>query len=211
MNSQIHRNLARIIRSDFYRDDLFKKVKQQYGSRCLKDYHCNPDVRIELWFEQGLGEHTDDYNDNPEVMFREFLEEDSYYVKVRRCAMETLFRFPDMPSEDDLAKFLDKSLKWAVTLKRCKCTQYMESHHTLCEECTLKEITIEYFAKKHDCPICKDDETPKITVKTSCGHIFHEDCLEKIVGNNCPMCRTLLTRQKFSLSGKRFYTSVVSS
>lgn len=43
---------------------------------------------------------------------------------------------------------------------------------------------------KHECPICYD--TFDSTIKTSCGHIFCENCITKTLYNmvTCPMCRS---------------------
>ncbi len=42
------------------------------------------------------------------------------------------------------------------------------------------------------CPICLE-ETDSQMVSTSCGHIFHFKCIDRITNNSCPMCRSSLT------------------
>ena len=41
-----------------------------------------------------------------------------------------------------------------------------------------------------DCSICLENMTDKQSVKLSCNHVFHLDCIQNIINNRCPLCRT---------------------
>eukprot|EP00929_Paragymnodinium_shiwhaense_P084084 TRINITY_DN44939_c0_g3_i2.p1 TRINITY_DN44939_c0_g3~~TRINITY_DN44939_c0_g3_i2.p1 ORF type:complete len:2055 (+),score=608.43 TRINITY_DN44939_c0_g3_i2:86-6250(+) len=45
-----------------------------------------------------------------------------------------------------------------------------------------------------ECPICLESTTPADRGITSCGHVFHEDCIRMVVQehDHCPTCRTSL-------------------
>ena len=41
-----------------------------------------------------------------------------------------------------------------------------------------------------ECSICLDDISEKTkNVVLNCSHIFHYDCMVKVTGNSCPLCR----------------------
>ena len=44
------------------------------------------------------------------------------------------------------------------------------------------------------CPICKDGLALEESVLTSCGHVYHRDCLARWwrEGGDCPLCRAAL-------------------
>ena len=50
-----------------------------------------------------------------------------------------------------------------------------------------------------DCAICLEDDSSPTALITStiCNHTFHKSCLDKWlnVGNNCPMCRAVLSNR----------------
>lgn len=39
------------------------------------------------------------------------------------------------------------------------------------------------------CCICLDTKTTGKIVISNCNHSFHEDCISKIINDNCPLCR----------------------
>ena len=45
-----------------------------------------------------------------------------------------------------------------------------------------------------NCSICMDSNTNIHFIKTSCGHYYHEECINQwiIVKNNCPNCREVI-------------------
>ena len=54
-------------------------------------------------------------------------------------------------------------------------------------------ITNMYFNQEssfRECSICLNTtiRTKKI-VLTKCGHIYDKDCIDNVIGNNCPLCR----------------------
>jgi len=46
------------------------------------------------------------------------------------------------------------------------------------------------------CPICLEAVDQASDTKTRCGHYFHSECIEKWVGNTCPVCRAVLDETK---------------
>jgi hypothetical protein len=79
-----------------------------------------------------------------------------------------------------------------------------ELNEGLCDNC-LFELDENNKELNEECPICKEDDNDclKFKVKTSCGHIFHKECLKSCRDtrmkernnneNECPYCRTKLT------------------
>ncbi|CAE8621262.1 unnamed protein product [Polarella glacialis] len=54
---------------------------------------------------------------------------------------------------------------------------------------------------KIECPICMEDADPKVCAITSCGHVFHDDCIRMVVDaqKHCPSCRAALVQKDVSL------------
>jgi len=46
--------------------------------------------------------------------------------------------------------------------------------------------------EEDECPICLGNMIKTLRVITSCGHIFHAGCFNKLTYAVCPMCRTPL-------------------
>lgn len=54
------------------------------------------------------------------------------------------------------------------------------------------------YCRSAECPICLDPinlSTRKITI---CNHVFHELCLNQIVGHTCPLCRHVISEPPLS-------------
>lgn len=67
-----------------------------------------------------------------------------------------------------------------------------------CEECN----TIDYFndfwnmtSEIKECSICLNDISGE-NKKLQCGHIFHEECINKWNENTCPYCRCIINKDK---------------
>lgn len=55
-----------------------------------------------------------------------------------------------------------------------------------------------------ECPICLEPLINERTSKTKCNHIFHKECLKKIMHTNkCPICRTALYEKIFKQARRR--------
>eukprot|EP00931_Biecheleriopsis_adriatica_P050549 TRINITY_DN29273_c0_g3_i1.p1 TRINITY_DN29273_c0_g3~~TRINITY_DN29273_c0_g3_i1.p1 ORF type:complete len:1181 (-),score=241.39 TRINITY_DN29273_c0_g3_i1:266-3808(-) len=51
--------------------------------------------------------------------------------------------------------------------------------------------------EKVECPICMEDALPRDCAITSCGHLFHADCIRMVVNehHHCPTCRAALVQK----------------
>ena len=49
--------------------------------------------------------------------------------------------------------------------------------------------------KKNECCVCLEEMTDDIYAG-SCGHCFHQKCIDNLVGNKSPVCRTKTSFQK---------------
>ena len=67
----------------------------------------------------------------------------------------------------------------------------------ICTSCMLSYTIQKDKKTEHKCPICLDSLNMFTLFKTSCNHIFHNVCIQKLKKHKCPCCRNLLTPQYY--------------
>lgn len=128
-----------------------------------------------VYMTAGDDEEEDDWEDTPHT----FLErEGDTWVLAEGFEMSTGSRWDD----------LLQGLHFLQRLKRCiRCDTYMSSPDSLCMQCA---CSLDACCEPVFCSICLEDtKAGEVVQRLPCRHMFHADCLHKMSGARCPMCR----------------------
>ena len=81
--------------------------------------------------------------------------------------------------------------------KLIKCKSVIDKNKIFCE----KHLYINrYYIEIKDCCICYENIDKTNEIPLECGHIFHKNCLIKIINKECPLCK-----KEFSYTEKIFF------
>jgi hypothetical protein len=215
-------NVVKYIRSDGdcwdLRNATYKNYKISIGI-CNSSYH---------YFYKYLQEELE-YDSDSDI---EENEDDKQYnnkkivIDITVDVDDELFNFKlkSIKIEDFLAlghEGLEHSVRDDCEHKIIDWIKHMENTHP-CKCCSNRLSGGKIFCARHiglsikplvetKCCICLDDEKTECSIRTKCGHIFHESCFQRILikkyiidvsrdnlwARECPLCRTKLQGNDF--------------
>jgi hypothetical protein len=94
--------------------------------------------------------------------------------------------------EEPCIDLLENCLKDNGPKTKCHICTKVSAENGYCDLCSIMMTTVEEV-----CPICIDEARKEaVWVTTECKHVYHHECLGKVVDRKCPMCRKVLDRVK---------------
>ena len=178
---------------------LMTEIKEQLDSNDMKDadeswisiVSYNEDIEIRIVTD--ITPHKDDCDHFP---FAFEFEDDCGCSNVRNILFQInikykgnhvlCFPMKEMSLEDMLAKIKNDFPKSVLI---CQCGDKAEEEgRGKCRRCFIHSYT-RTEEEGGDCSICLENDG--VWIKTKCGHIFHQHCLQKAkaVASLCPICR----------------------
>jgi ubiquitin-protein ligase len=90
---------------------------------------------------------------------------------------------------------------------------YINYNDEFLDEKEISSLTEEYNLQQHICEICFDTNNYPDLITTACNHNFHKICLEEHIKTNkniCPLCRTEINMETFSLSSDNWMINPIT-
>lgn len=101
-------------------------------------------------------------------------------------------------NEETISRLTEKMIHKVIridTVKKCLSCTDAAKDGTYCRLCSLSQSTY----SENPCPICLDDShVTAIWKKLPCHHLFHDECMKKVVKDDqitCPLCRQICNRK----------------
>ena len=139
-------------------------------------------------------EYEDEDEDDPETVQRISVHFDLFTgINKGNIINKHLGVFEDEWEDcKDIQKSLTSTLESYIGKEFKKCKQPFCHNIQAVEVDTeewCKNCYISSFQREEKCSVCLEDDGYWMTL-SPCGHMIHSACWQKVIGHNCPLCRT---------------------